>query len=548
MRAAVPVHRSAIHGLVGIVGLIFAVACGSGGGPNEERWSVVRDYLDRQAAWEERAGDLQSVLMASGSLAEGLRSAEEQHGALPDATAAVDAAQAILAAGGPRTIEAAEFLLERSRSPLALEPEPAGAAVESPAERAERRRAASDAIWTSLIDHADADWKIVQSYLDEQSAWLARLREESQDGGGVRSSDDAPRAIHAVAAARAILNAGEHPQTVEAAEFLMEQGARTPGADRHVVAGARALLAHAPDHEEWPSLLRSLDGTRSFFRDGGESIGELLEEMASDAENPVLRASARYYVAAGLVRGANDLESSVEERAGRRERALAAAAGLSVGVEEETFDRQPSFSEGVAPETRTFAQAEADLIDVINHATVGGTLPELTGRRLDGTEEPLSAYRGRVVLIDFWATWCVPCIAALPELRDLVAELPADRFALLAVSVDQELATVTDFMASEPMPWPNWHAGLQSDVERRLAVRAFPTYLLADEEGVILANGFGPLPRLRCMAERAVAGEDPYGCTPADWMPGLAAQNRISTPSRISLPPRIDSGRPRFDP
>ena len=522
MRTTVPLHRRGIHEVALIVGLMFAVACGSGAGPNEERWGVVQDYLDRQAAWEERAGDLQSILMASGSLEEGLRSAEEQHGALPDATAAVDAAQAILAAGGPRTIEAAEFLLERSRSPLALEPEPEGTAVESPEDRAARRRAASDAIWTSLIDHVAADWEIVQAYLDDQSAWFARLREEAPDGGAVRSSDDAPSAIRAVAAARAILNAGAHPQTVEAAEFVMEQGARTPGADRHVVAGARALLAHAPDHEEWPSLLRSLDGTRSFFRDGGETIGELLEEMASDAEDPVLRASARYYVAAGLVRGANNLESSAEDRADRRERALAAATGLSVGVEGETFDRQPSFSEGVAPASRTFAQAEADLIDIIRHATVGGTLPELTGRRLDGTEEPLSAYRGRVVLIDFWATWCVPCIAALPELRDLVAELPADRFALLAVSVDQELATVTDFMASEPMPWPNWHAGLQSDVERRLAVRAFPTYLLADEEGVILANGFGPLPRLRCMAERAVAGEDPYACTPADWMPGLA--------------------------
>ena len=121
VRTTVQVRR-AIHGVAAIVGLIFAVACGSGGGPNEERWEVVQDYLDRQAAWGERAGDIQSVLMASGSLEEGLRSAEEQHGALPDATAAVDAAHAILAAGGPRTIEAAEFLLERSRSPLAWSP------------------------------------------------------------------------------------------------------------------------------------------------------------------------------------------------------------------------------------------------------------------------------------------------------------------------------------------------------------------------------------------------------------------------------------------
>ena len=521
MRTTHPWHRRSLHGVAVTVGLAVAAACGSGGGPNEERWAVVQDYLDQQAAWEEQAGDIQSILMASRSVDEGLRSAEEQHGAMPDATEAVDAAREILTLGGSRTIEAAEFLLERSQNAFAFGQEPQGSAAEPPEGRAARRRAANDAIWKSLIDHVGADWGVVQAYEDEQSDWFARLRAEALGGGGVRPSDDAPSAIRAVAAARAILDAGEHSRTAEAAEFLIEHGSRTPNADRHVVAGARGLLAHAPDHDEWASLLRTLDGTRSFFRDGGELIGELLEEMASGAENPVLRAAARYYVAAGLMRGVNNPESSSEDRASRRERALAAATGLSAGVEGETFDRQPSLSEGVAPDSRTFAQAEADLIETIRHATVGGTLPELTGRRLDGTEEPLSAYRGRVLVIDFWATWCVPCIAALPELRALVADLPADRFALLAVSVDQELATVTDFMAGEPMPWHNWHVGMGSDIERRLAVRGFPTYLLVDEEGVILTNGFGPLPRIRCMAERAVAGEDPYGCTLADWMPGM---------------------------
>ena len=147
-------------------------------------------------------------------------------------------------------------------------------------------------------------------------------------------------------------------------------------------------------------------------------------------------------------------------------------------------------------------------------------LPELKGRRLDGAEESVSAYRGRVLLIDVWATWCRPCVDALPELRALVAELPADRFALLAISVDHALATVTDFMEREPMPWDNWHVGMGSEIERMLGIHGLPTYLLVDDEGVILATE-GPLVRLRCMAERAVAGDDPHGCTPANWwLPG----------------------------
>ena len=387
-----------------------------------------------------------------------------------------------------------------------------------------RLRTSEDRTWAALIAHVGPDWSVVQEYVDDRSEWWRRVSEAVGDGardGAPRGpAGDRPSAIRAVAAARAILAAGgEHAQTVEAAEFLASEDWSTgPGDEWHLVAGARALLEHAPDFDGWPNVLRALD--RGRYGGDSEPIAAFLEEVAAEAQDPVLRAGARYYVASGAMRRINDpFQVLPDDWAALRERALAAATGLSAGVEDEPFAANASGTPGGG---RTFAEVEAELVASIRHATVGGTLPELTGRRLDGREEPLSAYRGRVLLIDFWATWCVPCIVALPELRALVADLPADRFALLAVSVDEELAVVTDLMEREPMPWYNWHVGTGSSIERGLAVRGFPTYVLVDQEGVILSNGFGPLPRLRCMAERAVAGEDPYGCTPADWIPGLA--------------------------
>ena len=306
----------------------------------------------------------------------------------------------------------------------------------------------------------------------------------------------------------------------------IEECERAAGQDaRRLADCVRSLL---PDVT--PLVLNMLDSRRLFHRNGESqrpAIDALIEGVASEAKDPVLRAAARYYVAAGLMRSANATWTEPQNRNARppsvlsgalrrayaarsaearrraleaatgspaasstgttgtdapRQAALEAATGLSAGVEAVAF---PGWGHPGGP---TFAEAEADLIRSIRHGTVGATLPEVTGRRLDGVEESLSDYRGRVVLLDFWATWCEPCVGALPELRDLVAELPADRFALVAISVDDEVATVTRFMEDEPMPWTNWHAGRGSAIERLLHVRGYPTYVLVDQHGKILAR------------------------------------------------------------
>ena len=350
---------------------------------------------------------------------------------------------------------------------------------------------------------AGADWATVQEYLDWHRALLERARNdamgEEADGEAEASEEEPLERIPiqpAVAAARAIVDQdGAHEKTIQAAEFLMELAryerfaGLTPANEEHMYAGAKALLAHAPEYWGWPRLLRGLDASRRFTVDGKSSrpkVDELLEDLASSDENPSLRAAARYYVAAGIMRSVNGIRVSAEDRQVRRNLALEAATGLSSGVEEERF--RGSFPG--AESTQTYADVEAALIRRIRHSTVGGTLPDVTSVRLDGVEESLADYRGRVVLLDFWATWCPPCIAALPKLRELVAETPEDRFVLLSISVDTELETVTEFQKERPMPWANWFDGSprESEVVRALDVRGFPTYILVNEDGEILAT------------------------------------------------------------
>lgn len=76
-------------------------------------------------------------------------------------------------------------------------------------------------------------------------------------------------------------------------------------------------------------------------------------------------------------------------------------------------------------------------VDLNAYPDRGYAAPEFTLRDLNGKEHSLSQYKGKVVLLNVWATWCYPCIAELPSLESLSKKLNGDKFSVLAVSIDQ---------------------------------------------------------------------------------------------------------------
>ncbi len=361
------------------------------------------------------------------------------------------------------------------------------------------------------------DWAVVEEYLEKQRAWtdleheLARADIPAEEKWRRRQDawSERPEIRRAIAAATAIVEAGgAQERLIEAAGFLVAHTNDELDADRHMAVGARTLAGLAPRFEGWPRVMLQLDAGRTFAPDGqsmAREIDAFFEQMAANAADPTVRAMARYYVAVGLMRSANGFWSQPGAREARRQRALEAAAGLSAGVEQEAFAPAQEPGNSFAAIPPTFAAAEASLIHGIRHATVGGALSEMVGRRLDGSEDRLAAYAGRVVLIDFWATGCRRCAVERPALRELVAELPADRFTLLAISVDEAPEAVIEVGRDEPLPWTNWHVGPASDLARRWYVRALPTYALVDQDGVILARTDGLTDAFTSLIRRTVA-------------------------------------------
>lgn len=277
--------------------------------------------------------------------------------------------------------------------------------------------------------------------------------------------------------------------TASASEILSQH-------DRALIRDLSAYLKQNPradDRDQAYAALFNKVIEHDWFGDNEEAA---LRYMKNDPEGPV---KALAQIVATMARA----------QAGRYDQAMPRYNELMSGLnkpDQEAF--AASFAETFASSAVTageFAAARqayqtlqerfpdsAALRDKVAHELgrldrVGKPAPDFEAMDLNGKTVGLSALKGKYVLIDFWATWCSPCVGELPRLQEAYRKYHQNGFDIVSVSLDETRSAVTDFVKSRKLPWIQLHNGSAgADLVDAFGVNSIPAAYLLNPDGKVI--------------------------------------------------------------
>ena len=123
---------------------------------------------------------------------------------------------------------------------------------------------------------------------------------------------------------------------------------------------------------------------------------------------------------------------------------------------------------------------------------IGYRAPLITGHDIDGNYFNLENLRGKYVLLDFWGTWCGPCIAEIPNLKYVYEKFSEESFEIVSVAFDSDISNVKTFISEQKMPWFHLFQDRKDQSKTcptvKYKVDSFPSTYLICPEGRIIAK------------------------------------------------------------
>jgi len=231
-------------------------------------------------------------------------------------------------------------------------------------------------------------------------------------------------------------------------------------------------------------------------------------ELARDAERILVVADAQaMFSSRDLTGGPAIIERTAALlQADPDDGETASLAMQLAGVFEQMPDGEPLAAESL----RTFGpllakssnpqiqEMATSLAGTLRRLSLPGNPMQITGTLLDGQPFDQAALAGKVVLVDFWATWCGPCVAEVPNMLEQYEKYHDRGFEVVGVSLDEDRDAVLKFVKDRKIPWPILHeqgegAGWQHPLATFYGISGIPQMILIGRDGkVVTLNARGP--------------------------------------------------------
>jgi peroxiredoxin len=268
--------------------------------------------------------------------------------------------------------------------------------------------------------------------------------------------------------------------------------ARLEGAESDAASRARTIRAEIQGKQRAMNPYAFMDLVERLW-------GDFLKEYPNEPE------AAEAYISLGFVyaqTGRHDkaiqhLEGyrnlDMQKNPNEEAKALVTLAGSYLALER--FDEAEVLLKGLAERPSSgrdrrisqMAAQQLEMIGSLRKLKIGLPALAFTGTGPSGKEISLEDYRGKVVLIDFWASWCTPCRKEMPHVKKVYEKYNGNGFEIIGISLDDKKHNFSRYVQEEDLPWPQIFdgKGWQSEVGRLYAVSSIPATYLIDREGII---------------------------------------------------------------
>jgi thiol-disulfide isomerase/thioredoxin len=336
-----------------------------------------------------------------------------------------------------------------------------GLALLVPALRADDKKA--DKAASAPKTPAEQLNELTKAYEKEMSDLLKQFRAAKTREEQAKVRDQALKAVPADYGRKALALADAHrkdPAGTDTLFWLCTEVTQAP----QVPQALDRLLRDAPANPRLATVCQAVASR--------EDADRLLHTLRTKATNKAVQLQAALFLAKSL----SDKDEPTAAQTAQAEKLLA-----EVAEQGKTVEGLPA----------GLVRAAEEMLWQVRNLSVGKAAPDAESSDLDGKAVKLSDHKGKVVVLDFWATWCGPCRGMIPHERELVKKHAGKPFVFISVSADDKRETLKDFLEKEPMPWVHWWSGTGDGVVRKWSIQAFPTLYVIDAKGVIRAKVVG---------------------------------------------------------